>query len=116
TAVAGSDYTATAGTLNFASGVSHASITIPVLVDGNSNEGPETFQVALSNPTGGASLGSLVTTQVTINDYQIGQFIFDQPSYTVVENAGSITVGVSRIGGGTGPVSVAYDTSDGTAK
>lgn len=57
TAFAGEDYVAASGTLNWAGGDSTArSITLTV-IDDNQNEGNESFRIALSNPTGGATLG-----------------------------------------------------------
>ena len=50
TATAGSDYTATSGTLTFAPGVTSQSITVPVIGD-TVTEPDETFTVNLSAPT-----------------------------------------------------------------
>lgn len=50
TAIAGSDYTATSGTLTFASGETSKTITVPIIGD-LLNEDNETFTVNLSNPT-----------------------------------------------------------------
>lgn len=56
-AVAGSDYTPTSGTLSFADGDTTAkNFTVPITND-NAAEPEETVNLALSNPTGGASLG-----------------------------------------------------------
>ena len=38
-----------------------------------------------------------------------------EPAYAVAQDAGSVTIGVLRSGGTTGPVSIAYTTSPGTA-
>lgn len=72
TAVAGEDYAATSGTLNFAAGQITQTLTVPILDDAFV-EGDETFAVTLSNPTGGV-LGSTVTTNITIidNDLALG--------------------------------------------
>ena len=51
TAVAGSDYTATSGTLTFAPGVTSETIRVPIL-DDTVYEPNETFTVNLSNPVG----------------------------------------------------------------
>jgi hypothetical protein len=64
---AGSDYTATSGTLTFAAGESSKAFSVPIL----NNTVPEpdrSFTVALGNPTGGAALGSPQTATVTIVD------------------------------------------------
>lgn len=69
-ATAGSDYTATSGTLTFADGETSKTVAIPVTED-TSDEGRESFTVELSNPVGnaaaGAALGRRLAT-VTIED------------------------------------------------
>jgi hypothetical protein len=67
TAQAGTDYTATSGTLTFAAGETQKALTVPILNDAVP-ESTETFTVTLSNPTGGAALGSPQTATVTIVD------------------------------------------------
>jgi uncharacterized delta-60 repeat protein len=62
-----SDYLYAAGTLHFAAG--EATKTVSVLINEDSlTEPAESFSVLLSNPTGGAVLGTLTTTMVQIND------------------------------------------------
>jgi hypothetical protein len=62
-----SDYTYAAGTLEFAAG--ETSKTIPVLISEDSYvEGTETLTVTLSNPKGGAGLGSQASAAVVIID------------------------------------------------
>ncbi|MBS3028938.1 MAG: S8 family serine peptidase [Dolichospermum sp. DET50] len=64
TAIAGSDYTTTNGTLTFAPGVTNQDIIIPILND-SLNEAQETFNLTLSSPTN-AQLGTAtVTTTIT---------------------------------------------------
>jgi hypothetical protein len=60
------DFAAAVGTLVFAPGETSKMVTVPVIDDAYV-EGPETFQLRLSNATGSA-LGSLSTTTVTITD------------------------------------------------
>lgn len=72
TATAGADFTATSGTLNWASGDTTAkTITVPILQD-TLLEGKESFTVTLSTPGGGASIGELngttMSATVTIID------------------------------------------------
>ncbi len=50
-ATAGSDYTATSGTLNFAAGETAKTVSVPV-IDDSHNEGDETLTLTLSNATG----------------------------------------------------------------
>ena len=51
TATAGSDYTATSGTLTFAPGEREKTVSVPVLDDAH-DEGSETLTLTLSNPSG----------------------------------------------------------------
>jgi glucose/arabinose dehydrogenase len=73
TAIAGSDYAASTGTISFAAGQTSQTIAIPI-IDDAAVENSETFSVTLSNPTGGASLGGQTTASITIldNDLALG--------------------------------------------
>jgi hypothetical protein len=118
TATAGADYTATSGTLQWASGDTSArSISIPVS-NANPFSGTKNFKVALSSPTGGAGLGTPSSTTVSIAGgaaAAVGSLQFSTAIYTVAQSAGSLQVTVNRTGGSNGAVSVSYGTSDGTA-
>ena len=66
-AVAGSDYTATSGTLTWAAGDDvERTIDIPI-VDETAEEGNEQFSLALSNLTGGATIDGSTEIAVTIS-------------------------------------------------
>lgn len=67
TALAGSDYQTSTGTLVFAPGVIRQTISIP-LVNDAIVESPETFNVVIENPKGGASLLAPRTGTITITD------------------------------------------------
>ena len=112
TATAGSDYTATTGTLSWASGVSGpqtftVSITNDTLVEPN-----ETVNLSLSNPTGGATLGTSTAILTITSDDAYGVLEFNATSYTVNETDGTVNnvIGVQRVNGSSGTVSV--DVSD----
>jgi glucose/arabinose dehydrogenase len=67
-ATAGADFSGPlTGTLQFGVGVSRQKLTIPVAADGEA-EPNETFTVTLSNPQGGASVGSPSVATVTIKN------------------------------------------------
>lgn len=117
TATAGSDYTSSSGTLNFAAGQTSATFTIPILNDAMI-EGDETVNISLSNPSGGATLGSQATATLTIISDDVpqpGVLQFGAASYTVNENAGTAIITVTRTGGSDGSVGVNYATSNGSA-
>jgi parallel beta-helix repeat protein len=64
-AIAGSDYTAASGTLNFAAGDTSKTFTIAVINDALI-ESDETVTLSLSTPTAGAMLGTPNTSTLTI--------------------------------------------------
>ena len=66
TAIAGSDFIATAGTLTFAAGETSRTVTVPVLGD-LAFEGDEAFSLVISLPTN-AVLGSSIATGRILND------------------------------------------------
>jgi hypothetical protein len=67
TAVKGSDYTDTTGTLTLAQGEISKNFTIPILNDSNL-EGAESLNLTLSNATGGATLGRARRAVLIITD------------------------------------------------
>ncbi|PYJ83093.1 MAG: hypothetical protein DME22_16630 [Verrucomicrobia bacterium] len=114
TATNGLDYTGVTNTLSFAPGERFGLITVPILNDAI-KEPTKNFRVTLSNPTGGAALGSRTTATVSIvdNDPGVG---FELGSYSVWENAGTIAVTVLRGNDvALGPITVDYATSNLTA-
>ena len=112
-AVPNVDYVPAFGTLTFAPGATLQ--TIPVsIIQGNSVNGVESFQVLLENPTGGAQVGVPgVTTIGIISD--VTGFAFTTNAYYIGENGSNIVITVNRINPNTGAVSVRYATSDNTA-
>lgn len=116
TAAAGTDFTAVApGTLNWADG-DVADKTISVTITNNSNlDGNRNFSVVISNPQGGATLGTPTSTTATIQDDEIA-LQFAATTASVNEGAATnVNVAVNRLGSSAGAVSVHWDTSNGTA-
>ena len=72
------DFTGVSGTLNFADGQSEATVSIPI-IDDTLDEDLESFSFSLSNPTGGAVLGTDTVGSVTIadNDNTVGDYLPD---------------------------------------
>jgi hypothetical protein len=112
TAAAGSDYTATNGTLTFAPGETSKTITVSVL--GNAvNEANETFNVTLSNASGGTPISIPTGIGTIVNDDAITVSI--SPSSVTEGNAGSSNMdfNVSLSGPSDQTVAVVYQTSAG---
>ena len=68
TATSGNDYLDDSGTLNWNDGDNSNKIISINIIDDNDSEANETFNLTLSNATGGATIGSRNTTIVTIFD------------------------------------------------
>lgn len=115
-ATAGSDFTTTNGTLNWAAGdLAAKTVTVPILNDA-APEPTESFTVALSTPTG-ATLGatSVATVSITDTDVATGSVGFAVLTASVDEAAGTIVVQVNRTGGSGGAATVNFTTNPGTA-
>ena len=113
TATAGTDYTATAGTLTFTQGQNVATFTVPVLADAIC-DGDETVLLNLSNPGAGTALGARSRAVLTILD-PTACVNFRAPTFLVRENRGEAQVIVNRSGNGVGSVTVRFSTANGTA-
>jgi ELWxxDGT repeat protein len=111
-----SDYNSNPITVSFANGETSKTVTIPIVND-TLNEPDETVTLTLTNPQGGATLGTQTTSVLTIlaNDPLLpGTLAFASNSYSVNEN-GIPSVTVTRTGGSSGMVTVNIVPSDGTA-
>jgi hypothetical protein len=113
TATAGLDYTPTNGTLTFGSNEMTKIISVPVLNDILA-EGDENLQFQLSNPQGGATLGTVSNATLTIKDDE-NSVAIESTSYTTNEAAGVVSLRVIRSGVLTSAVSVGLSTANGTA-
>ncbi|HEU5238976.1 MAG TPA: Calx-beta domain-containing protein, partial [Pyrinomonadaceae bacterium] len=115
TATAPLDYTSMSGTLVFNDGETSKPISIPIN-DNNVPEGSHFFTITLSSPTGGAVLGNITKTQLSIQDN-------DYPTVSINDvskaegNSGTtaFTFTVTSSDAITNDVLVNYTTADGTA-
>ncbi len=117
TATAPGDYNSTAIAVNFADGdVTPKVITVPIVND-SLVEPTETVNLALANPTGGATIGTQGTAILNIVDNDTpGTLQFSNPEFVVNENGTPVlAVTVTRTGGSAGVVSTNVTLSDGTA-
>lgn len=132
-ATAGSDFAGRSGTLEWANGDGSARTFNVPLIDDNAEEGEEAFRVRLSNPTGGAAIGSRNPVRVVIADNdggggggndnggddtppgEPGELGLAMETFEVDENAGTATVVVERSGGASGPAEVTVTVTGGTA-
>ncbi|MBM3882154.1 MAG: hypothetical protein FJ387_20935 [Verrucomicrobia bacterium] len=112
-AKAGQDYTTTSGTLVFEPGETLKRILVPILNDALA-EPAKSFRVTLSNPGGGAVVGSPSTATVTIQDAD-QKFQLDAKTYAAREEAVYVQVGVIQ-GDNGASATVDLATTDGTAK
>jgi len=123
TASAPADYTSVATSVSFADGDSTSkAVSIPTTAR-SSAQGNKTVNVTLSAVSGGATLGGQSTTALTIGDATApppppppatGSLQFSAAAYSIADSAGAVSIGVTRTGGTTGAVTVAFATSDGT--
>ncbi|MFM6024769.1 MAG: Calx-beta domain-containing protein, partial [Dolichospermum sp.] len=117
TATGGNDYDNSPTTVTFANGETSTTVTIPI-IDDNVYEPTETVNLTLSNPTGGATLGTQQTAILNIvdNDAVPGTIQFSNADYSVNENGTLVTaVTLTRTNGSDGAVSVRINLTNGTA-
>jgi Ca2+-binding RTX toxin-like protein len=114
TATAPADYDNTPIAVNFADGETTKTVVIPIVND-TLLESTETLNLVLSNPTGGATLGTQNTATLTVVDDDVA-LAFSAPTFSVNENGNAITaVTVTRTGRSTGEVGAILTLANGTA-
>lgn len=116
-ALAGEDYTAVSGTLNFANGETSKTILVPIAND-STTEAEEGFTISLRNPSTLEALGAPAILRVFIQDRTTTPFIFIRDNSIVEGAAGTtttatFTVNLSAATGRT--ISVNYATGNGNA-
>lgn len=112
TALSGTNYTATSGTLTFPVGTTSASFTVQTIHDGVYTANL-TMNATLSNPSGDAVLGIAGATGTIVNTDAQGASLAISPANA---NEGSpLSFTVTRSGNTTSAVTVNYVTANGTA-
>lgn len=109
------DYTATSGDLTFAPNETSKQFTVPI-VDDSIYEGNESFNVTLSNPTGGAAIRAPSTAQVNIQDNDPAPAVkFSSANYSANEGDGTALLTITKAGATEVATTVYYKTRDGSA-
>ncbi len=115
TATNGIDYTNRTGTLTFQTGDSSKTFTIPITKN-TTSQPDKTVNLVLYTATGGATLGqSNAVLTIVNNNNKFGHVGFVSAAYNANEDGGTAQIGVSRLGGSSGSISVTVITSDGSA-
>ena len=112
TATAGTDYTATNGTVTFTNGVTSQSITL-LLANDDLQESSETLQVRLSNPSDGILTNG--TNTITITDDDNSTLAFATNAISSGESNVTLTIVVERSGATNTAVAVNFTTTNVTA-
>lgn len=114
TASAGSDYTATSGTLIFGIGELIKTFTVPIINDAIQDNGTETVNLTLSNPVS-ATFGLVPTATLFLVDDDVTTVQFGAATATVNENSGTAAIAVTLSRAAAFSITVNYATSNGTA-
>ncbi|MDM8519647.1 Calx-beta domain-containing protein [Anaerolineales bacterium HSG6] len=112
-AMVGSDYTNSVGTLTFAPAQTVQTFTVPI-IDDPDTETIESFDVVLSNPIS-ATLGLPDTAKATILDNDTPTAQFSSASYSVMENGGMATITVTLDIPASIVTMIAYSTTNNSA-
>ncbi|HBB31657.1 MAG TPA: hypothetical protein DC064_07640, partial [Cyanobacteria bacterium UBA9273] len=115
TATSTKDYNSTPIQVSFADGETSKTIEIPILED-SIVENTETINLTLTNPTGGATIGTQKTATLQIKDNDV-KLAFDATEFQVSEDGTPITeVTINRIGSREGIVTATVTPSNSTAE
>ena len=112
-ATAGSDYTATSGTLNFGVGETSKTFDVSILEDAL-DEADEVVLLGLSSPGGGAAIGTMNAAVLTITDNDAAPSLSIN-DVTVAETGGTATFNITLSAASGQTVTVNYTTANGTA-
>jgi hypothetical protein len=109
------DYRSTSGTLKFSPGATRQWFRVPIF-NNTIKDGARTVTLTLSNPTGGALLGSPSSSVLTILDEDVGSSVqFASANYKVSNRGDYAIIRVVRSGGKSSGMTIDYTTSNGTA-
>ncbi|SNS79876.1 Ig-like domain (group 3) [Antarctobacter heliothermus] len=110
-ATSGADFTALSGTVTIPAGATSATITVPVLEDGDI-EGPETVEITLTGVTAGdltTLLGTTVTRSATIADDDFADIAVVNVDLVTNEGGGDdATMTFALLGSPTSPVTLSF--------
>jgi uncharacterized repeat protein (TIGR01451 family) len=114
--LAGLEFDPVSVPVTFPAKTASRTVSIPLRSNGLV-QGNRTLMLTLSNPTGGAQLGTLATATLAVTEGDQGGVIrLASASYVVSEMAGSVVVDILRAGTSlAGNVSVAFSTANGSA-
>jgi hypothetical protein len=118
TAEAGSDYQSKTGTVPLGAPDDATEVFVNVLND-SEVEGPETVDVALSNPAGAPGMilrFPFTGTMTIIDDDGPARISFASATYSNFENRSAMDISIIRSGDASGTSRVSYATADGTAQ
>lgn len=113
TALAGRDYTNTAGTLVFTNGVGTNTFTVPI-INNSLITGSRTFTVNLTNATAPGKITSPSSQAVTIIDSNAG-LSFSSAAYIILKTGVATNITVVRTDNTNLTSTVSFATADGTA-
>ena len=113
TATQDSDFTDTHGTLTFGAGETNKTILIPIIND-TLPEGSENFSLTLANAGGGATLGAIPGTTLTIIDDE-SSISLASATVSISEAGTNLIITLIRSGASNTLVSVDFATVNGTA-
>lgn len=116
TATSGVDYTATSGTLNWATNDNSAKTITVTIINSGAVGTNRVFNVALSAPSAGVTTGiTNATVTIQLPSPSPGSIALTSSAASVSQNSTNIVVTVVRSNGTNGIVSVSFATSNQTA-
>jgi hypothetical protein len=113
TAIGGTDFTAPTPTVTFEPGQTQKEVSIP-LCNRTGIQTARSFQLVLSNPSTGTTVGVPASTTVSIQDAS-SELQFSSSTYSVNEDASSLSVVVTRAGFTARTDTVRLNTTNATA-